>query len=85
VKLSDLAGFFPHRDRPAEMRALQTRLGNACANPFAEDFVFEVSEDLEQPSHGAPGRCCQIQRFGERYETNAQLRQIFQGDDQVGE
>ena len=47
--------------------------------------MFELGEHREQPGHGATGRRRQIQRFGERHETDAQFRQFLQRDDQIDE
>ncbi len=59
------------------MLSLQTRFGNARADTFAEDFVFEGRKHREQHCDGAARLRRQIQRFGERHESHTQLRQFF--------
>jgi hypothetical protein len=85
VEFPDLSGLLSHRHGPAEVLSLESRFGNARADPFAEDFVFELRKHQEQPGHGAARWRCQIQRFGQRHETNAQLRQFFQRNEQIDE
>ena len=47
--------------------------------------VLELSEDREQSGHGAARRRRQIQRLGERHETDAQRGEFLKSDNQVDE
>jgi hypothetical protein len=77
VELPDLAGLFSNSHGPAKMLSLEPRFGNARADTFAENFVFEGREYREKASHGATRRRRQIQRFGERNETNAEFGEFL--------
>jgi hypothetical protein len=74
VELSDLASLFPNSHGPAEVLSLEPRFGNAGADSFADDLVFKGGEYGQEAGHCAAGRCCQIERFGERYESDTKLR-----------
>ena len=67
------------------MLSVKPGFGNTGADSVAEDFVLELSEDREQSGHGAARRRRQIQRLGERHETDAQRSEFLQSDNQIDE
>ena len=62
------------------MRLRDTRL-----DPLAQDVALKLCEDREHPCHGAPHGRRQVERFGERNETDAQLAEFPERYDQVQE
>jgi len=67
------------------MLSLRSRFRNAGADSFAEDLMFELREHGKQPGHRAASRRGQIQRFGERYEADAQSGEFLQRNDKIDE
>ena len=67
------------------MPSLQPRFGNARADSLAQNLMFELREHRKQPGHRAVGCCGQIERFSERYETDAQFGEFLQRHDQIDE
>ena len=62
---------------PAQPFPVLTGMGQASLGPFPQDFSFELGEDRQQAGHGPSGRRGQIQRFGQRDETDAKMVQFL--------
>ena len=77
--------FFPTVSRLAQVLSVEPGFGNTGADSLAEDFVLELSEVPERSGHGAARRRRQIQRLGERHETDAQRGEFLQSDNQIDE
>ena len=58
-------------------------MGQAGADALAQDLAFELGEHGEQPGHGATGGCGQIERFGQRYESYAEMLKFLERRNQV--
>jgi len=85
VELPDLAGLLSNRHGPAEMLSLRPRFGNAGVDSFAENLVLELSK-TQTTAPPLPDRSASsIQRFGERYEADAQSGEFLQRNDQINE
>ena len=73
------------REGTAQPLAVLSRMRQAGANAFAQNLSFELSEDGQQPSHGAACGRGQIESLGERHEADAEMLQFLQGGKQIGD
>ena len=55
------------------------------SHTFAEDVPFELRKHGKQSGHRATGWCSQIERLGERYETDSEMLKLLQRRNQVGD
>ena len=49
----------------------------ASSGSFPQNLSFELRQDGQQSGHGSTGWRGQIQRLGERYETDTQMLQFL--------
>jgi hypothetical protein len=59
------------------MLSVQRRFGNAGAGAITKDLVFEGREHEKKPSHRAAHRGRQIERFGERQDSDTQFLPVL--------
>jgi hypothetical protein len=85
VKLPDLPGLLCRGSGSTQFRSFAAGFDESGADAFAEDFVFELGEDRQQSRHRTASWRGQIQRFGQRHETDAEFRQFFECNDQISE
>jgi hypothetical protein len=60
-------------------------MSQSSSYAFPQDLAFEGGEDGHQPSHCTAARCGQVQRLGKRYEADAQMFQLLQSSQQIGD
>jgi hypothetical protein len=53
------------------------------AHTFPQNLPFELSKDGQQAGHGSTSGCRQVQRLGQRHETNVEMIEFLQGGQQV--
>jgi len=83
VQFPYLASLESSGDGPAQFLPVLPGVGQASPDPFPQDFSFELRENSEQPGHGSTGWRRQIQRFGQRDETNTEMLQFLECHQQV--
>lgn len=69
----------------AEAFAVSPCVGQAGADALAQDFPLEFSEHREQSGHGAASGYGQIERFGQRNETDSEALQFLQRRNKIGD
>ena len=69
--------------RPTQALAVLPGVRQASTHPLAQDLPFELGEHRQQAGHRATGWCGQIQRFGQRYETDSEMLQFLKRCQQV--
>ena len=62
--------------RSPKVGSTPTRLRNARLDPLAQDIALKLCEDREYLYYGSPHGRRQVERFGERDETDAQLAEF---------
>jgi hypothetical protein len=70
---------------PAKPFAIVPCMSEAGTDSVAQDLRLELGEDGRQRGRGAAGGCGQIERFGQRYEADAEMFQLLKGCEQVGQ
>jgi hypothetical protein len=83
MQLADLGGVQSRRNWPIQLFAVQPSLRQSGARPVTQDLTFELGEDGQQTRHGTTGRSCEIQRLGQRDETDTEMLQFLQGGKQI--
>jgi hypothetical protein len=78
MQCSDLSGVQGRRCGPAQPLAVLASMGQASPSSFLQNLPFEGGENGQHCSHRTPGRRGQIQRFGQRDETDAEMVQFLQ-------
>jgi hypothetical protein len=63
--------------------ALQPGRCQTSSSSFAQNLSFELSEDSQQPGHGASDWCRQIQSLSLGNETDAEMCQFLEGRQQI--
>lgn len=64
---------------PAKPFAIVPCMSEAGTDSVAQDLRLELGEDGRQRGRG------QIERFGQRYEADAEMFQLLKGCEQVGQ
>src|SRR5271157_6351977 len=85
IKLPHLATLPRRRWRPSQALPVLSGMSQSGANPLAQDLAFELGEYGQQTGHGPTGGRGQVQRFGQRNETDAEMFQFPQSAEQVGD
>jgi hypothetical protein len=77
LELSHLVGVEGCCEWPAQALAVLACVRQAGADSFPENLSFELGKDGQQACHRSTSGCGQIQRFGQRHETDSQMLQFL--------
>src|SRR5208337_2827993 len=83
VKLPYLAPLSRRRWRPSQALPVLSCMGQAGANPLAQDLAFELGEYGQQTGHGSPAGRRQIQGLRQRYEPDPEMAEFLKRRHQV--
>src|SRR5215208_3638603 len=83
MQFADFDRFDSSCGRTAESLAVLPCVGEASAYTLSQDLVFECSKNAEQAGHCPTGWSGQVQRFGQRHETNAEIFQFLECGHQI--
>ena len=72
----------PRGSGSTQALAILPSMGQTGAHPFAQNLALELRKHRQQSGHGPTGGCSQVQRFGQRDETDAQMLQLLQRAEQ---
>ena len=78
MELADLRGLKSRGDRPAESFAILPSMGQTSPGSFPQNLSFEFGEYGQQASHRSTAWRGQIQRFGQRHETDAKMIEFLE-------
>ena len=83
MQFPDLGSLEARSRRPAQSFAVLPGVRQASPSSFPQNLPFELGEDRQQAGHRATGRRGQIQRLGQRDETDAEMLQFLKCRQQI--
>jgi hypothetical protein len=83
MQFSDFGSVYGRGCRPPQPFPVLARMRQAGLGTFPQNLPFELGEDGQQASHSSTGGRSQVQRLGQRYETDSQMLQFLERRQQI--